>query len=149
MASISVKRSISGFSLIMHNAHSNWRLPKLKKRMVCYCWTFMTKVTARIQRESLLMNVETDEKFAKVFCFDPCIFSEPEAVRKRSYKTEITHTKNCECMSVILGNNLLAECVLIIYYQERFTTSNNHPAITKLYDLQKGHAEERMAALER
>ena len=148
MASISVKRSISGFSLIMHNAHSNWRLPKLKKKMVWYCWKFMTKVTGNdgIQLESLLMNVETDEKFAKVFCFDPCIFSEPEAVRKRSYKTEITHTKNCECMSVILGNNLLAECVLIIYYQELFTTSNNHPAITKLYDLQKGHADERLVA---
>ena len=111
----------------------------------------MTKVTGngRIQLESLLMNVETDDKFAKVFCFDPCIFSEPEAVRQRSYKTEITHTKNCECMSVILGNNLLAECVLIIYYQELFTTSNNHAAITKLYDLQKGHADERLVALER
>ena len=69
----------------------------------------MTKVTgnARIRLESLLMP-ETDEKFAKVFCFDPCIFSQPVAVRKRSYKTEITHTKNCECMSVILGNNLLS-----------------------------------------
>ena len=58
----------------------------------------MTKVTgnARIRLESLLMNIETDEKFAKVFCFDPCIFSKPEAVRKRSYKTEITHTTYSE-----------------------------------------------------
>ena len=49
----------------------------------------------------------------------------------------------------LLGNNLLAECVVIIYYQELFTTSNNHAAITKLYDLQKGHADERLVALER
>ena len=52
-------------------------------------------------------------------------------------------------MSVILGNNLLAECVVIIYYQELFTTSNNNAAITKLYDLQKRHADERLVALER
>ena len=56
--------------------------------------------------------------------------------------------------TIYLASGKLGRCVLITYYQELFTTTNNHAAITKLYDLQKvlrpSFADKRLArALER